>query len=189
MNYLVNASSFLIEALIGLALYAILLRFWMQWVRADFRNPIGHFLLSTTNPIVVPLRRVLPSIGSIDTATVVLAIFIAALKTTLLILLHGFTPPWLNILLYALVDVIRHSIHLFFAALIVSVIVSFVNPYSHHPLVNIAHAIINPLLAPFRRFIPPIAGLDITPVFLFILFQLALQFLTDICPSLSSCLL
>ena len=120
MNYLINASSFLVEALFGLALYVVLLRFWMQWVRADFRNQIGQFLITTTNPVVIPLRNVLPSIGLIDTATVVLALGIAAVKTTLLVLIQGGVPPILSLMMYSLVEVLRCSLYLFFAAIILA---------------------------------------------------------------------
>ena len=71
MNYLGNAGIYLSETLFGLALFIASLRFWMQWVRADFRNPIGKFIITVTNPIVIPLRKVIPSIGKIDTSTVV----------------------------------------------------------------------------------------------------------------------
>ena len=80
MPYLQNASTFLVGALFSFALYVVLLRFWMQWVRADFRNEIGQFIISVTNPLVLPLRRLLPSIGVIDTATVVLALIVSLLK-------------------------------------------------------------------------------------------------------------
>ena len=182
MNYLVNASSFLVEALVGLVLYAVLLRFWMQWVRADFRNPVGHFLITTTNPVVIPLRKVLPSIGLIDTATVVLALAVAAVKTILLASILGAMPSIVTLLVYSAVEVLRSSIYLFFAAIIVSIIASWINPYSAHPLVTIARAIAEPLMAPFRRLIPPIAGLDISPIFVFLVLQLALLFLNQNCP-------
>jgi YggT family protein len=182
MNYFANASSFLVEALVGLALYAVLLRFWMQWVRADFRNQIGHFLITTTNPVVVPLRKVLPSIGLIDTATVVLALVIAVVKTVLLATILGGMPSILNLLLFSVVEILRCSLYLFFAAIIVSIIASWINPYSTHPLVTVARSIAEPLMAPFRRLIPPIAGLDISPIFVFLVLNLALLFLSQNCP-------
>jgi len=74
MPYLQNATNFLIQAIIGFAIYVVLMRFWMQWVRADFRNQLGQFVIVLTNPAVIPLRKVLPSIKTIDTATIVLAL-------------------------------------------------------------------------------------------------------------------
>lgn len=187
MNYLINASSYLVDVLIGLALYAVLLRFWMQWVKADFRNPIGQFLITTTNPIVLPLRRILPSIAAIDTATVLLALAIAALKTGLLSVIAGVTPPLLNLLLFSVIELLRCSIYLFMAALIIGIIASWVNPHSYHPVFSIANSISNPLLAPFRRLIPPLGGLDISPIFVFLALNLALQFLDTNCAYLFRC--
>jgi YggT family protein len=187
MTYLTNASSYLVNALVGLALYAVLLRFWLQWVRGDFRNEVGQFLIAVTNPVVVPLRRILPSIGSIDTATLVLALLVALVKIGLLSLIQGFTPPLVNTLLYAFAELLRCSIYLFMAALIVSIIVSWFNPQSYNPIVIVAQSIANPLLLPFRRLIPPLAGLDISPIFVFILLNLGLQFLQINCPHLYSC--
>lgn len=189
MTYLVNASSYLVDVLIGLVLYAVLLRFWMQWVRADFRNPVGHFLITISNPFIVPLRRILPSIGLIDTATIILALLVAALKTTLLVLINGALPPPINLLLYSITEVLRCSVYLMFAVMIVSIVSSWINPYSAHPVVNIARSLATPLMAPFRRFIPPLAGLDISPIFVFIVLNLALQFLNQNCRGLYNCFL
>jgi YggT family protein len=89
MPYIQNASAFLIEAIFNFALYVVLLRFWMQWVRADFRNDFGQFIVSATNPMIVPMRRLIPSLGVIDTATVLLAVSIAVLKFYALVLIAG----------------------------------------------------------------------------------------------------
>ncbi len=175
MAYIENAGAFLTQTLLGFALYVILLRFWMQWVRADFRNPFGQFIITVTNPIVIPLRKVLPSIGTIDTATVVIAYLIALLKVYLLILLSSFSPPLLSILLYTLGEVIKYSIHIFFAAIFIQIIASWVNPYSSHPIVNIAHTLANPIMAPARKLIPPIGGLDLSPILVIIFLQLSLR--------------
>ena len=175
MNYLGNASSYLTESLLGLALYVVLLRFWMQWVRAGFRNPIGQFLITVTNPVVIPLRRILPSIGSIDTATVLLAFAIAAIKTLILSAIFGHTPAWLSVLAYSLGELIRASVYIFMAAIFIQIIASWVNPYSDHPVVEIARAIGEPLMAPARRIIPPIGGLDLSPILVFLFLQLSLQ--------------
>jgi YggT family protein len=187
MNYLANASSYLVEALVGLALYAVLLRFWLQWVRGDFRNQVGQFLIATTNPVVIPLRKILPSVGSIDTATIVLALLVAIFKTVLLSLIQGFMPPVLNIIIYALAELLRCTIYLFMAGLIVSILASWINPHSYHPLVATAQSIANPILAPFRRLIPPLGGLDISPIFVFLILNLGLQFLQFNCPHIYAC--
>lgn len=187
MNYLANASSYLVDALVGLALYAVLLRFWMQWVRANFRNPVGQFLITTTNPAVIPMRKVLPSIGSIDTATVVLALLVAMLKTFLLSVIAVGMPPFLNLLVYSIAELLRCSIYLFMAAMIVSIIASWINPHSYNPIIAVAQSIADPLLAPIRKIIPPLAGLDISPIFAFLILNLGLQFIKFNCRGLYAC--
>lgn len=187
MTYLTNASSYLVNALVGLALYAVLLRFWLQWVRGDFRNEVGQFLITVTNPVVVPLRRILPSMGTIDTATLVLAFLVAMLKIGLLSVIQGFMPPILNMVIFAFAELLRCSIYLFMAALIVSILASWINPNSYNPIIATAQSIGNPLLTPFRRLIPPLGGLDISPIFVFLLLNLGLQFLQHNCPHMFAC--
>ena len=89
MPYIQNAASFIIDTLFNLALYIVLIRFWMQWARADFRNQFGQFIITVTNPVVVPIRRIIPAIGKIDSATVIVAITLAILKLLVLQLVLG----------------------------------------------------------------------------------------------------
>jgi len=146
----------------------------MQWVRADFRNPIGKFIITVTNPIVIPLRRVIPSIGKIDTATVLVIFFIAVVKVIALFLLINASVSITHFIFYVIGDVIQHSIYILFAAIIINIIVSWINPYSDHPIVRIARSIAEPIMAPARKLIPAIGGLDLSPILVFIFLQLSL---------------
>ena len=175
MNYIGNAGSYLSQTLFGFALFIVLLRFWMQWVRADFRNPFGQFIITLTNPFIIPLRKILPSIGSIDTATVVIAFVVASIKVFMLFTINQISPALLSFFTFTLGEVIQHSIYLFFAAIFIQIIVSWVNPYSDHPIVSIARSLAEPIMAPARRLIPPIGGLDISPILVIIFLQLSLQ--------------
>jgi len=175
MNYLGNAGTYLTQTLLGFALYIVLLRFWMQWVRADFRNPFGQFIITVTNPIVIPLRKILPRIGSIDTSTVLLAYLIALLKVYLLYLFSRVSPTLIPLLVYTLGEVIQHGIFILFAAIFIQIVVSWINPHSYHPIVNIARAIAEPIMAPARKIIPPIGGLDLSPILVIIFLQLSLK--------------
>ena len=174
-----NAVHFLIQAVLSLALYVVLLRFWMQWVRADFRNQLGQFIIAVTNPVVIPLRKVLPSIGTIDTATVVLALIIAAIKLFVYLALHGLGGNPITIVVISIGLLLRYSIYLFIAAIIVGIIASWVNPHTYHPMVAVARAISNPLLAPAQRLIPPLAGLDFSPVIVLLLLQASLYLIWE----------
>lgn len=175
MPYIQNATDFLLQSIIGFALYIALLRFWMQWVRADFRNSFGQFIITLTNPLVIPLRKVLPSVGSIDSATVVLALGLAALKIFAFVSLRNFSPGLVDYLVMSVGVFIKASIYLFMLAIFIQIIVSWVNPGAYHPILSVAHAISNPLMAPARRLIPPIGGIDLSPIVVILFLQLSLR--------------
>lgn len=177
MPYLQNASDFLLQALIGFALYTVLLRFWMQWVRADFRNQFGQFIISVTNPIIIPLRKILPSIGTIDTATVLLAYIICIIKIVAFLGLRNATDQAapLDYLIWGVGVLIKYSIYLFIGAIFIQVIASWVNPHSYHPILTVAKSISNPILAPAQRLIPPIGGLDFSAILVLLFLQFSLR--------------
>ncbi len=177
MSYLLNASDFLIQTILSFALYAVLLRFWMQWVRADFRNPIGQFIITVTNPVVLPLRKIIPSIGTVDTATLLLAYAIATLKMYTLLSLRGIDVNLIHLAMFGVGQLLQASVYIFFAAIFIQVIASWVAPGSYHPVLSVARAISEPLMAPARKFIPAIAGLDFSPIVVIIFLQLTLRLL------------
>ena len=175
MPYFQNATSFLIDALFSFALYIVLIRFWMQWVRADFRNELGQFVIKTTSPLITPLRKIVPSIGLIDTATVILATFIAFAQITALVAIAGNlgSVSILKLLSYAVATVLDSSIYVFLGAILIGIIASWINPSSYNPIISVARSISEPILAPARRLIPPMGGLDFSPliVILFLRFS------------------
>jgi len=180
MPYLQNATNFLTQAIIGFALYIVLLRFWMQWVRADFRNQLGQFIITVTNPLVIPLRRVLPSISTIDTATVVLALLISFIKVFTFFALTNYGTP--SAMLYAMMSLgvtIKYSIYLMIACIFIQIIASWVNPHSYHPIITVARSISNPIMTPARRIIPPIGGLDLSPILVLLFLQISLMLFVD----------
>ena len=175
MDYLASAGALLINTFLGLYLYLVLLRFWMQVMRADFANPIGQFVISVTNPVIVTLRALLPPIGKIDTASVVFAWLIATLKISLILwLTYSQWPHALQMLVFGLSEMIRASVHIFIAAIFVMVVASWVASGGYHPLVYIANQLVAPLLTPLRRLLPSFSGLDFTPLFLLVFLQLLL---------------
>lgn len=177
MPYLQNATTFLIGSLFSFALYIVLLRFWMQWVRADFRNEIGQFIITATNPLVLPLRRIIPSIGVIDTATVVLAIIISALKYCALLLIIGAISQYSipKILSLGLANAVESTIYLFMATIFIGIIASWINPNTYNPVLSIAQSISEPLIAPVRNVIPSLGGLDFSPMLVLLFLQFSLR--------------
>lgn len=181
MQYLQNATTYLTQAIIAFALYIVLLRFWMQWVRADFRNELGQFIITTTNPVVIPLRRIVPSIKTVDTATLFLAYIIALFKLVALIAISTSTLPWSayfpTLLVVAIGVLMEACIYLFITAIFISFIISWVAPHSHHPVISVVRSISEPILAPARKIIPPIAGLDLSPMLVILFLNVSLQLL------------
>ena len=153
---------FLVSTLFELYLMVVLLRFWLQLARADFYNPFSQFVVKATHPIVGPLRRVLPSIGRIDTATLVLALLVAGLKIVALNLLIGNTSinP-LGLVIGSFYLVVKEALSLMMWVLIIRAIMSWVSQ-GYNPMDMVLGQLTEPLLAPIRRRLPSLGGLDLS---------------------------
>ena len=171
-----QAIAFVLDALFHLFILAALVRFWMQAFRAPARNPIAQFTMALTDFAVRPLRRVIPGAFNLDWASLVVAWLAEFVLQVLLVLVAGMSlnGELLPVLLFlALVKLIRLSIYVFMGAIIVQAVLSWVNP--HHPVAPFFLALTRPFMAPFQRKIPPIGGVDITPILVLIAFQLVLM--------------
>ncbi|MCP4333784.1 MAG: YggT family protein [Gammaproteobacteria bacterium] len=164
-----SAIVFIVNAVTSLYLLVLLLRFWMPWLRADFRNPLAQGILRFTSPVVIPVRRIVPSFGRLDTATVLVAFVIQYLTVLLLLLIVGQTAGIADIALTAIVKLVVLSINLFVYAIFIRIILSWVSQGGYNPATAIIATLTEPVLRPFRRFIPAIGGFDISPIFAIIL--------------------
>ncbi|WP_354625392.1 YggT family protein [Psychromonas sp. MME2] len=167
-----NAVNFLVNTLFDLYLMVVLLRVWLQVARADFYNPFSQFIVKATQPVVAPLRRVIPSLGGWDTATIVFALCVAALKVISLSLIIGASITPFIVAVSALVIFITAVFKLLFWVLILRAILSWISR-GHNPIEAVMIQLTEPLLAPVRRFIPPMGGLDLS----MLVVLLGLQFL------------
>ena len=173
---LAQALAFVLDALFHLFILAALVRFWMQAFRASARNPIAQFTMALTDWAVKPLRRIIPGLFNLDWASLIVAFAFEFLLQFLLLLIVGATPnvEAVSVLLFlAFVKLIRLSMYVFMGAIIIQAVLSWVNP--HHPVAPFFTALTRPFLKPFQRAIPPIGGVDITPVLALIAFQLVLM--------------
>lgn len=168
-----SAIVFIVNALTSLYLLVLLLRFWMPWLRADFRNPLAQGILRFTSPLVVPVRRLVPSFGRLDTATVLVAFIIQYLTVLLLLLILGRSAGIGAISLTALVKLVVLSINLFVFAIFIRIILSWVGQGGYNPATAIITTLTEPVLRPFRRIVPAIGGFDISPIFAVILLMAA----------------
>lgn len=164
-----SAIVFIVNAVTSLYLLVLLLRFWMPWLRADFRNPLAQGILRFTSPIVIPVRRIVPSFGRLDSATVLVAFVIQYLTVLLLLLILGQTAGIAAIAVTSIVKLIVLSINLFVYAIFIRIILSWISQGGYNPATAIITTLTEPLLRPFRRILPSMGGFDISPIFAVIL--------------------
>jgi len=179
MTALSEIFGYLIQTLLSLYLLAMLLRFLLQLVRADFYNPICQFLVKITNPLVVPLRKVIPGFAGLDMASLLLAILLQLGGIVALLLINGLGLPNILLLLtWSLLGVIGLLVNIYFFALLAMIILSWVAPGSNHPAIYLLFQITEPVMAPVRKALPPMGGMDFSPILVFILInviQIALR--------------
>ncbi|MCK9283954.1 MAG: YggT family protein [Rhodocyclaceae bacterium] len=162
----------LLETVFGFFTYALLARFALQWARAPFRNPIGQFVIAVTDWLVRPARRIIPSAWGLDLPSLILAWLSQCIY---LGLAYGLTTGFIGggaiatVAQLAAIELAQAACHLAFAILIVSVIISWVNP--HAPLAPVLNALAQPMLRPFQRLIPPVGGIDLSPLAPFLIIQ------------------
>jgi len=168
-----TAAIYILQTIGSLYLLIILLRFVLQLVRADFYNPLSQFAVRATQPLLKPLRRIIPSLFGLDMSSLVLAIIVQLiLMAPTLLLAYGTTGDPLHLLLWAIIGVTALFLKIFFFALIISVILSWVAPASHNPGAEMVNQICEPMLAPLRKILPNLGGLDISPILAFMVLKL-----------------
>ncbi|MGF1693548.1 YggT family protein [Photobacterium kagoshimensis] len=176
-----NAMAFLLNTVFDLYIMVVLLRVWLQWSRADFYNPFSQFVIKVTQPIVAPLRRIIPSIGSLDLATLLLAYVLSVMKfLSLQMVVSGgnmmFSPDFLWVGALAM---LKAAGWLLFWVLLIRAILSWVSQ-GRSPIEYVMHQLTEPLTAPIRRILPQMGGLDLSVLILFIGLQFANFLMGDI---------
>jgi YggT family protein len=170
-NYFTNPLDFLITTLFSLYIVAVMLRFLLGLARADFYNPISQFLVRITNPLLIPLRKIIPVIGKFDSAAMLLMFVLQLAAVTLILLLRGEEISTAVLLVITLVTLFSLLLDVYMFSIIVEVIISWMNPGSYNPVSSLLHSLTSPLLRPIRQVIPPIGGIDLSPLFAIIALQ------------------
>ncbi len=181
MGALTTVLDFLLTTLFQLYIAVVLLRFLLQWTRADFYNPLSQFIIKLTTPLVRPLRRIIPGFGGWDLATLVLAYLLTMLQVALVGtqisqynipgLLDGQSLNIFGIALISLLDLFALTVSLFLIAVIIQAISSWFNPGHYNPLTVVLYSLTEPLLRPARRLLPPISGIDLSPLLVLLALQ------------------
>jgi YggT family protein len=158
---------FLVDAVTSFFVFVLLARFHFQWLRVPFRNPVGEFVLATTNWLVATARRAIPGLAGLDLATLLLAFVVQALGLWLQAAIVGAEPGAGTIAAIAAVDLLRYSLYILGFAVFLQAILSWVNPYT--PIAPVLDAVARPFLRPLRRYVPPVANFDLTPAILLLI--------------------
>ncbi len=167
-----SALIFILRTLFDLYVLVFVLRLLMQWARVDTRNPFVQFILRVTNPLVMPLRRLLPPIGRLDSATLMALLGLQMLGTVLLVQIGCIGKPGIvPILLITVLGIVRLILTVFFWTIIIYAVLSWVSSGGHNPAAALVSSLAEPLLKPVRRVIPTIGGLDLSPIFVLIALQ------------------
>lgn len=170
--FLTEAGIFVVQVVFGIYILAVLLRLLLQSVRADFYNPVSQFVVALTNPALRPLRRLIPGLFGIDLASIVLLIALQCLEFYLILLISSagseFAPTFsfTGLLLAAVIELVRLTIYVFLFAILIRAVLSWVSPYAGrgNPATALLVSLTDPLLRPARKLLPPMQGLDLSPV-------------------------
>ena len=174
-----NALIFLVNTVFGLFVVALLLRFYLQWARASYRNPLSEFLQALTDFMVRPARRLIPGLWGLDLATLALAWLIQLVEILVVLQIKGYGlgpavgQSFAAAALLALILLVKIGLYIVMAAVIVQVVLSWVGPYS--PLMPLANSMTRPFLSVFQRRVPPIGNVDLSPLFALVVIQLLLM--------------
>ncbi|MGA9854042.1 MAG: YggT family protein [Gammaproteobacteria bacterium] len=162
---------FLINTLLGLYTAAVMLRFLLQWMRADFYNPICQAIVKLTNPLLLPLRRIIPGWHGLDFAAVALTIILQLINVVLVLIVVAGFPDLLDLAWWTVLKLVFLLVNLYFVTILVEAILSWTNASQRNPVTGLLWSINAPLLQPVRKLIPPLGGLDLSPLVVLILLQ------------------
>lgn len=173
-NSFLNAAIFLINTFFDLYVMAVLLRFLLQLVRANFYNPVCQFLITITNPLLLPLRRIFKGFMGIDIAAIILMLILELIKFSILLYgLQAANPYWHGLIVLSVAEIFQQTTSLYFFVIIALAILSWVSPHSlTNNIGNLLRLLTEPLLRPIRRILPTISGFDLSPVVVLISIQL-----------------
>lgn len=170
--YFNNAGNYLIDTLFSLYIGAVILRFLFQLLDVDYHNPITQFLVKITSPLIKPLQAIVPGTGNLNLASLLLAFTLTMVKFYLKLGVTGQSANLAGIAVFSVADVLSVILTILLWAMIIRVILSWINPDPRQPVVQLLIQLTEPIMAPARRIIPPMGGLDLSPIAVFILISL-----------------
>ena len=171
-DYLLNPVEFLVQAVLGIVMLFLLLRFLLQLCRADFYNPLSQIVLKVTQPVLQPLRRAIPGNKRVDGASLLLLVVLQLITLAIVSSLRGMSLGPGGLLFWSLAELVTMLVNVYFVSVIAQALLSWFNP-GRTPLVTVLHDLNRPLLGPVRRLLPPFSGIDLSPIAVLLGLQLA----------------
>lgn len=167
MNVASNVGFFLIDTLFSIYIALIMIRMLLGLSRADFYNPISQFVVTVTNPVVKPMRSIIPSFGRFDTAAIVIMVVLTVIQYLLLTTLAGQSISIVALIPVAIIKLLELLLNVYIFALIIQAVISWVNPGAHsmqNPMVSVLNSLTSPVVNPIRRVMPPVGMVDLSPM-------------------------
>lgn len=169
-----EALLFLVQNIFQLYIFVVLIRFLLQVAKADFYNPVSQFVVKVTAPILTPLRRIIPGVAGLDIAAIALTLALQLVMILLVFLIHtGGLPNLITLFIGTIAGTVNSLISIYFFGIIISAIISWVPPAQGHPAAQLVFQLVEPALAPFRKLLPDMGGIDISPILAIMIFQVA----------------
>lgn len=168
MGAMTEIGHLLVHTFFTLFIFLFLMRMLLQLARADFYNPISQFVVKYSNPVVLPLRRFVPAVGPIDTASLLVAFLIQALEIIVLFLINGGFPPIGGLITWSVIGILSTIVQIYFFAVLGAIILSWISQGGYHPAAALLMQLTEPVMAPFRKLLPPLGGLDLSPILVFL---------------------
>jgi YggT family protein len=179
MTYLLNAMAFLVDAAFGFYILLLMLRFLLQWARADFYHPLSQFILLMTNPPLRPMHRYMPHWRGFDSAALLLMLALQVLKRLLTHWLLGLKLSFLGTLVLAIADLVSLVLYVFLFSIMIQAVLSFFPESRHNPLYTFLYRLNEPLLRPARRRMQPVGGFDLAPLVVMLILSLCLMLIAE----------
>ena len=173
LNYMTDPLVFLVDTVFSLYILAVILRFLLQWIRADFYNPVSQFLVKITHPPLRIMRRFIPALGRIDTSSLLLALLLQALANFAILALKGLSIGVLALLVLSFADLLKTLLDVFVYAIFAGALLSWFAPGGYSSVAAIIYSLTEPLLSVCRRILPDTGSIDLSPLIALVLLQLA----------------
>ena len=174
-DYVSNAGVFVVDTVIGLYTLVVLLRFLFQLTRADYYNPISQLVVRLSNPPLVQLRRLIPSLGGIDTAAIVLLLGLEICRIGLITLLLGHTPRIAGLVMRGIGELLKLTVYVFVFSIFIRAVLSWFSTSGHNPMLKLIYTFTEPLLRKSRQLLPATGGLDLSPILIFLALMMVLK--------------